>query len=355
MATSRNVNFTLIPVPNTPFNGDIAELLSLLASHLTGTLDNGAFLGQSGGTEPMTDIGIWLNGFTWEGWSDLDGKYLPFPVKAGAINNGVLYTTTLQSGAASADITLNLPDEDGQTLATLINVFTPTPTKTVTGGAIGIDWSAHTRYYGVLNANATISDSVAPTDGQIVDIWLENPASATWTVTWPATDVPVGGSFPTQTVGTSGHRKIDHYRRFCVGTTVFLEKVQNFDIATSGGDVTPPVVSTITMTSGTANIVIAFNELLQGATLSVSDFIIKKNGVVQTILTAASSGFNVNLQLSSAITTGNTVTVQYTGSSIKDTAGNVAAVFGPSACTVNATPQGGSGGGGGGSGGGYLA
>src|SRR6266446_10813423 len=75
-----NVSFSLTPLSNIQFSGDIAALAQLLADHLQGTLDEGVLTGQIDGDTPSTDIGLWFNGTYWEYWNTLFGKYIPIDV-----------------------------------------------------------------------------------------------------------------------------------------------------------------------------------------------------------------------------------------------------------------------------------
>lgn len=101
-----------------------------------------------------------------------------------------------------------------------------------------------------------------------------------------------------------------------------------------GGKTTPPtVVSIIANTS--SSIDITFSNTLQGSSVPVSDFILIKNGVTQTIGSAVISGSAVRLNLLTTFFNNDVITIQYLSSTdIVDVTNGVAAPFGPSAATL---------------------
>lgn len=103
------------------------------------------------------------------------------------------------------------------------------------------------------------------------------------------------------------------------------------------GDYIPPFPSA-TKTVLAAALTIGFDSALQANSPTASQFTVLVNGAARTVSSAAASGTSVVLTLASAVTTGQTVTVQYTPGGavpIRDAAGNVVAAFGPSPVTNN--------------------
>lgn len=352
------INFGRTPLANIQWNGDISDLLDLLVEHLTGALDNGAFTGQIGGSAPTSDIGLWLNGNTIYNWSATDGRYLPLPIITGSLFGGNLYTTQLISRAATASITLNLPDQNGKTLATTDDIRLAGTTQTqaaVSGGSVSFDWSAilngGSLYVTLSGANGavTIAEANAPSDAEFANIWIEQSASGSatpFTITWPSL-WQVSTSAVLTNRGVSS-RVIDHFVVYRVGSQTFVEQRQTFGVATTGGgsDTTPPVVSSIDNSAGSDVIEITFNESLQGKTLDSTKWSVKKNGVTNAVSSAVANGNLVLLTVAATYKTSNTGTVQYSGTDVKDIAGNAAASFGPSAITISGDFGGGGGGGG---------
>jgi Big-like domain-containing protein len=321
-----------------------------LAITLPGT---NVFFGQLGGTEPVGALpgngatpGLWFDGFAIRSWNTDSNKYLPIAPIAGNYTGSVLYEATLKCGNLTSNTTLNLPVDKSGILALTSDFVNVIGTQTLSGTTVTLDWTKKQAAYLVLTGNTIINHS-GQQDGQIQDLFLENNATS-YTVTINGTTWP-GNTSPTMTTATATHRKIDRWRFFnqggSIGVTfgqVLNNKTGNadyvgaaaaYDISTTT-DTTQPSVSSITGVNQTAFITIAFTKLLQGATLSVSDFIVKKGGATQTILVATANGTNVSLQLNSNLSSASSYTVQYTGTSVKDLAGNTAAVFGPSAVTI---------------------
>lgn len=327
------INITSTPLPDVQWQGNLQDQLELFANHLEGEFTGGVLLGQVGGDAPTSDIGRWVSGNVDYVWNATEARYLPVPVTIGKLHTaGTLTFTTFQS-TATADRTLYTPDKDG-ILATTADVLGGRGTNTVNAASPTIDWSTDAgHYYLTLTGNAVITHTNGE-DGQERHLWIENPASASYTVTFTDVIWP-GGTPPTQTVGAVNTRKIDHYRFWKIGDYVFGEAVQDYAISTlggSGGDVTAPTVQDI-QHNYLGNVHINMGELLQYAALTLSDFTVKKNGVTQALDSATANGYQVLINTSTTFTGSNTVTVQYTGTGIKDVAGNVTAPFGPSAST----------------------
>jgi hypothetical protein len=334
-------------LPNFLWQGDLQQLLDLFAQHLVGTLNGNVLVGQMNGSAPTSNIGVWVNGNVLYTWNTDEGRYLPLPLAIGRVYTGGVLNLTKIFALATTDRTLYTPDKTG-TLAVTSDIFGEKATQSLGGTSPVLDWNIEARhYYITLSGNTTLSVTNNK-DGQERDIWVENPASAsnTFVITgavWP-------GALPTQTAGGVNLRSIDHYKMWTIGTALFVERVGGYQISTlggSGGDVTAPSVSDISHTNS-GRVTVEFSELLQGASLSTADFVVKKGGVSQSISSASASGASVTLVVSTTFTSANSVTVQYTGSSIKDLAGNAAAAFGPSSShyVSNVVPTGGGSGGG---------
>jgi hypothetical protein len=335
---------------------NVQQFANAFAQRLIITLPGtNVLFGQIGGLEPVASLpgngvtpGIWWDGTAFRYWNTSSSKYLPIAPVAGNFTGSNLWETTLVGTNLISNTSINLPADKNGTMALLGDIGTLLGTQTLSGTIVALDWSVKQSAYLVLTGATTINfTNVA--DGEIQDLWLENNATSNTVtingVTWAA------GVAPVMTTASAGHRKIDHYRFHNVGGTgtggityghVFNNKTGNadyvgaaaaFDI-TTGTDTTPPVVTSITTVNLTPTITIVFSKLLQGVTSPISEFIVKKAGVVQTMISSKTSGSNV--VLTSAINIGmtNPWTVQYTGSSIKDLAGNFAAVFGPSTIVV---------------------
>jgi hypothetical protein len=328
------------------------QFADAFAARLTLTIPSGNVLfGQLGGTEPLSPLpgngaapGLWVNGNTLYAWNVDNAKYLPLPPVAGQIVNGVIYITEFRSGAHTASTVLTSPDKSG-IIATLSDVGNVLGTQTPTGTAITADWTLKQQVYLVLTGNTTLTQS-GPVDGQYQDFWIENNATA-YTVTWSGITWPAATA-PTITTASAGQRRIDHIRLYQVGSTTFGEAVkQNYQIST-GTDSTPPTVSTLQGFG--SNIYVTMSELLQGGDMGVGNFIVKKGtapAVTQTINSATASGSAVTLVLASSFGSSAHLTIQYTGSTIKDISGNLAAAFGPSPVVVTSSAGGGTGGSGG--------
>lgn len=325
------------------------EYANALVARLTLSISSGSVIfGQLGGTEPVSPLsgngaypGLWISGHVIYDWNSSNSKYLPIPVVAAQLISGTIFSTEIACGAFTASTIVTTPDKSG-TMALLSDLTTFVGTQTPSGASITLDWSLKKPAYVLLGANTVIVNT-GGYDGQIQDLWVENNATA-YTLTingviWPA------ATAPTVTTASAGQRRISHIRLYQVGSNVFGESVLNYQIAT-GTDATPPTPSTFTGYS--TAITIAMSELIQGGSLSVGGFTVKKNGTTQTVNTAVASGNIITLTLASAFSSGNTLTVQYTGSSIMDLSGNLAASFGPTAVTITTSSGGGGGGGSGG-------
>jgi uncharacterized repeat protein (TIGR02059 family) len=103
------------------------------------------------------------------------------------------------------------------------------------------------------------------------------------------------------------------------------------------GDYLPPV-PTAAKAVNAAALTIGFDTALTANSPTASQFTVLVNGASRGVSSAAASGSTVTLTLASAVTNGQTVTVQYTPGGaipIRDAAANVVAAFGPSPVTNN--------------------
>src|ERR1017187_6825210 len=231
---------------------------------------NSNFLfGQIGGTQPTSPLpgtgttpGFYSpDGVTWYAWNTVSGVYLPFANVCGQLFNGKLVLTTIACGA-TANHTLTTPDKDG-IIATMSDVPEFLGTQTLGGTTPILDWTLKQQAYFVLPANS-IMTMTGLVDGQTQIIFVEQPNNTSYTLTINGVSAWFGGTAPTFTTATSGHRKIDKIVLTCIGAgasqLVLGEIVQSSstpaaaDIATAGGDTTPPVVSTITGNTSTITI-----------------------------------------------------------------------------------------------------
>lgn len=299
------ITFGRTPLPNVQWTGDADALLDLIATHLTGDLVNGALVGQVGGSFPLSDVGFYFNNFIWYSWNAFSGQYLPNPLIAGRISNDVLYYTTLQSGAASGNVTLTLPDANGATLATTEDIRHHDPTTTITGANIAFDTTMDNFMYVVLVAHCNITVS-GMADGQRADIWVENPANQSFNLNFTNSVVWFGG-VPDQSPATASSttRYIDHYTFYKVGTILFGEYKQGATILTTGGgtaDTTAPLVTN--WVGNETSITLTANELLIGALPPSSDFVVQR--------THSGSGTAVTMAVSLVFVTGNTIKLTVT-------------------------------------------
>jgi hypothetical protein len=352
--TVTNISFGLEPLPNVQWSGDVSQLLQLLVSHLTGTLESGAFVGQIGGSEPTSDIGLWLDNNTIKKWSSVAGKYLPLPVVAGTLFGSNLYTTNLISTAASGNIQLNLPDRNGATLATLDDIsggagtglvvgLSTVSETAVSGGTLSFDWIAVKNggnlYATLTGSNGAVSvvEANSPSDGQAEAMWIEqsaNGSSTPFTITWPASWVVSTGAVLTNRSSTN--RIVDRFVVRRIGSLTFVEQNKSWSIPVSGAgsDTTAPTVTAISNTAGNSTVTISFSELLQGGVLDATKWAVMKNGASNAVSSAIASSNGVFLTVANTFIITDTGTVQYTGTDVKDSAGNTAASFGPSSILI---------------------
>ena len=335
------VNFSITPFPSTQWSGDVFQLAQLIADHLNGDLDNSVFSGQLGGNEPLTDVGIWLHFDIWHHWDGNAGKYVPFPLAAGLLFEDVVRYTTLVA-QAETNIVLLLP-ETGGTLARLEDLGMsglsgPTETMGSTiaagevpspGSTVNLDAQENTLFL-IIDDDITITGGDDWADKKTFDLWVQtSPNLGTAPViTWPATfRFPVGGAALQTTDST--HFAVNHFRITSIGGTIYVEPQGEFQVLATE-DTTPPGIVSVRSKAGTSVVVVKFNELVRG--INKDNYIVKKDGVSNPILSASSNGYNVTLHVTDPFPLGSTGTVQYTGSTpplTGDLFNNNVVAFGP--------------------------
>ncbi len=136
--------------PGATFSGSVQDLIDLFAENLVGTIDDTSLMeGQIGGSEPLSDIGPWLDDDTWKVWSV--SEYVPMPVVVGDANFIVSLTA-----APTANRTQTLQDKDG-TIALLSDVHGARTSINLatTSPAHQIDWSASNGFFEAYSADTT--------------------------------------------------------------------------------------------------------------------------------------------------------------------------------------------------------
>lgn len=346
--------------PQTYFNAIVARMTASIAG-------GNVVFGQLGGSEPNAPLpgngdtaGLWFgtsagNDGIWQAWNADAAKYLPIPVVCGQYVNSVVHTTEFLCGAIKASYSIVTPDKGG-TLALLDDLLQSFGTQSISTGAnLSPDWTNRASFYVVLTTNMTVAFPSHTTDGQIMDMFFENPSGSTdYTVTfagpirWPARVADVGGTVTAIPAGTppvmsphvAGQRVVDHYQFRLIGNIMFGSVVdQNFQIALTADNHAPVVVQPVT---GSGNqIDIEFDWNLRGGSIPVADFVVIKNGTTQSLTNAIYAGTTVAVNLDVALKAADKVTIKYTGVDIVSIAGIKVAPFGP--LNVNIVTRGGDG------------
>jgi len=106
-----------------------------------------------------------------------------------------------------------------------------------------------------------------------------------------------------------------------------------------GTDTTAPTVSSAVLASDGVTLTVTFNETLDGANdTAAGEWAVTASSTTTSVSTAAiDSGADVIVTLGTAITDGETVTVGYSGTSLRDAAGNQVATFTGQSVTNNST------------------
>ncbi|MDR9393995.1 MAG: SwmB domain-containing protein [Roseovarius sp.] len=115
----------------------------------------------------------------------------------------------------------------------------------------------------------------------------------------------------------------------------------------SGGpapDTTAPTVTSAVLASDGVTLTVTFNEALDGANdTAAGEWAVSASSTTTSVSTAAIDTGNttdVTVTLGTAVTDGETVTVDYSGTSLRDAAGNQVATFAGQAVTNNSTQTG---------------
>lgn len=312
------------------FSSTPQDLANAIAAGLTVDLDldSAVITGQVGGTEPLSNIGLWFPTVTGSttspsgivyAWNSTSAKYLPAPLVAGQLVGTTIYTNEIQS-TATANRVNKLPDKDG-TIALTSDINTGSGTKTFTGGAVTVNWEDRKDAYINLTSNCTITLSGTPTDSQWQDFWIENNNSHAYTVAFPAYVLWAGGSAYTQTAsGGATERRIDHIRLYQVGLggNVFAEVVDQIYEINSSSDPAKPVLSSVTRFGNAMTL--SFNMPLLGGTLNSAGFTVRtpSAGTSQTISAVTATGSIVKIVMAATMPANSVYTMQYSGTDIKN-------------------------------------
>lgn len=291
-------------------------------------LDSAVITGQVGGTEPLTNIGLWFPPVTGSStspsgivyaWNVTSAKYLPAPLVAGQLIGTHVYLTELQS-TSTANRVQKLADKDG-TVALLSDINTGTGVKTFTGGAVTVNWEDRKEAYINLTSNCVITLSGTPTDSQEQDFWIENNNSHSYSVTFPAYVVwPSGTPFAQTASGGATERRIDHVKLYQVGLggNVFGSVVDQIYEIDSSADVTKPTMDSVTRYGNT--ITLTMNMPILGGTLNSAGFTVRtpQAGTSQTISAVTATGSVVKIVMAATMPSTSVYTMQYSGSDIKN-------------------------------------
>lgn len=331
--------FTMGALPPS-FNDTPQALANSIAAGLTVdlSLDSVVITGQVGGTEPVSNIGLWFPPVTGSStspsgviyaWNATSAKYLPAPLVAGQLVGTTVFLSQIQS-TATADRINKLPDKDG-TIAFLDDISTGTGTKTFTGGAVTINWEDRKTAYITATGNVTIAMSGTPTDNQEQDFWIENNNSHSYTVTFPTEALWAGGTPYTQTVsGGATQRRIDHIILHNIGAgtgLLFAEVVDQDYQIDSSGDPSAPTMDSVTRYGST--ITLTMSEPILGGTLNSAGFTVRTPtaGTSQTISAVTATGSVVRIAMAASMPATSEYTLQYSGSDIKNLNGVAAAAI----------------------------
>jgi hypothetical protein len=217
------VAFTSDPLP-VDFQGTLEDFRTRFITNLRGTISRTQVLvGQIGGSEPLSNIGPWLNIDTWYVWNGSD--YVPTTLKVG----NSTYQVTLSNEFTGVkgivpDKVQTLQDKSG-VIALLSDVYEGRP-SIIMGydppGVSTLDWGAGSHFFLLLTSNTTIK-SINMLDGQDVIVAIRNAASS-FTVTWPTFIFWTGGTPPVQSVTN----KTDLYILSNIGGSVFGRQIAGY-------------------------------------------------------------------------------------------------------------------------------
>lgn len=291
-------------------------------------LDSAVITGQVGGTEPLSNIGLWFPPVTGSttspsgivyAWNSTSAKYLPAPLVAGQLVGTSIYTNEIQS-TATADRVNKLPDKDG-TIALTSDINTGTGVKTFTGGAVTVNWEDRKEAYINLTSNCIIALSGTPTDSQEQDFWIENNNSHAYTVTFPVYVLwPSGTPFAQTASGGATERRIDHVKIYQVGLggNVFGSVVDQIYEIDSSADASKPTLDTVTRYGNAMTL--TFDMPILGGTLNSAGFTVRtpSGGTSQTISAVTATGAIVRIVMAATMPANSIYAMQYSGTDIKN-------------------------------------
>jgi hypothetical protein len=356
MISQKNlINLTVEDIPATgEIKKDFPSMLQDIAASFSGTLSFGYLKGQVGSSPPTSNIGPWLNGNAWWGWSTAASRYLPMPLGTGHLGSDgkTVYYHTLNTTSRDQNIVLYLPQlanfRVNDVLATVADLSqvphrinaTITLPQSATHN-FNIDFSAKTRFILFPLSNFSISGT-GGTDGSMADLWIYIPRNTgvAFVITWPATgwNPEPGLVLPTT---TSLQTKIVHIQLKQISTFVFAELLDTFTFS-SGGQNQPlsnqPSVQLINTISNTGVIDIELDRVMAGSEIPVSEFIVERNGQINRVTYARTSGMHLYVTVQNAfVLSDSAATIQFLSGSVPvtDIDGNTLAIFGPSPIQID--------------------
>jgi hypothetical protein len=213
--------------------------------------------------------------------------------------------------------------QSGLTPASQSTDFTA-PTATISSPSNGATFSS----------GATVNFSGSSTDGGggvVTSVEISTNGGSTWT---PATITAIDGSISWSYSWSGGANGTHTIRVRGVDDSGNIGNATTITITIgSGGDVTPPTVSSVSPTNGATGVSTAttvsatFSESINSSTVTTSTFQLRDAGNNLVSATVSTSGNQITLTPSSALTASTTYTVTITGgaSGVKDLAGNALA------------------------------
>lgn len=166
-----------------PFTGTPEDFRAAFFMWITSTVvidgPGGIILGQVGGSQPLTDIGAWLNSDGDGSWYHWDGvsTYVPDSV---LIGNSTHFVNLVAPGLGG-DRTATFPDKDG-IVAFTTDIYVPRPTIALSGTTPVIDWSTTNSFFINITAPTTFTSNLS-LPSQVVFIAVTNGGGTT--LTWP--------------------------------------------------------------------------------------------------------------------------------------------------------------------------
>lgn len=185
-----SIIFTDLGFPSGTFAGNVEDLKDAFTDNLGGELDDTKLiLGQIGGSEPLSDIGPWLDGRTWKAWNG--SNYTPAVINIGAAGDYIGLTANPTSNR-----TQTLQDKEG-TVALLSDIRDGRASVNLGLTSNVIDWSTSDNFFHSYSADQvyTIANSLP---GQEIAIAFSSTGAHTPTfpdyVLWPGGTPPAAQS-----------------------------------------------------------------------------------------------------------------------------------------------------------------